>query len=428
MQNNSLPPSPHGSSRDLMRRPLDFFLTISRTYGDIVCYRPAPEPAYLVNHPDYIRHVLVDNYKNYSKETYINQMFKKVVADGLLVSEGETWRRQRRMMQPAFHQQRIAGLSELVVAETSKMLEKWSAQEDEPVDISREMSVLTLSIITKALFGVDIGSHAAAVGQAVNLGGDLLEKPRHPRFQKALETVEEVVQHIITERRKTGKDTGDLLSMLLDAQDEETGATMDDRQLRHQVVTLLLAGYETTANALTWTWYLLAQHPEVADKVREEVDRELKGCRPTYTDLVRLPYTLQVFQEGMRLYPSAWILGRKALHDDEIGGYPVAAGTIVAISPYTMHRHPGYWENPDDFDPDRFSPERSAGRHRFAYLPFGAGPRQCIGNRFALMEAHLIIAAVSQRYRMELLPGQDIHPQPIFILRPDREIWMKLQS
>lgn len=428
MPKNSLPPSPHGSSRELMRRPLDFFLTLTRTYGDIVCYRPAPEPAYLINHPDYIRHVLVDNNKNYSKETYINQMFKNVVADGLLVSEGDVWRQQRRMMQPAFHQQRIAGLSELVVTETVDMLERWRGLEGQALDISREMSVLTLSIITKALFGIDIGSHAAEVGQAVNLGADLLEKPRHPRFQTAMQTIESVVQHIITERRQGGKDMGDLLSMLLAAQDEETGVMMDDRQLRNQVMTLLLAGYETTANALTWTWYLLAQHPQVSLKIQEEVTRELGGCLPAYTDLARLPYTLQVFEEAMRLYSPAWILGRKALADDEIGGYTVPAGTIIAISPYTMHRHPGFWENPDEFDPDRFSPERSIGRHRFAYLPFGAGPRQCIGNRFALMEAHLIIAAISQRYLMELVPDQEIHPQPIFILRPDREIWMNLHS
>ena len=425
-----LPPEPSGSLRDIVRDPLRFFLTLTRQYGDVVRYRPAPEPAYLINHPEDIKQVLVLNNHNYTKETYINHMFKSAVADGLLTSEGEVWRQQRRLIQPAFHRQRIDNLGGLMIEETGKLLKKWSeyASKGQAIDIASEMSTLTLSITGKALFGVDLGSRASSVGHAVDMAADLLEKPRHARFQEAFDSTDRIVYGIIEERRKSNLDTGDVLSLLLTARDEETGQGMSDQQLRDQVITLLLAGYDTTASAITWTWYLLSQNPSITDKLYDEVDRVLAGRLPEYEDLSDMPYSRMVFDEALRYYPPAWILGRKALEDDELGGYDIPGGTIIAISPFAVHRHKDFWEDPEKFDPERFSPERSEGRHHFAYLPFGAGPRQCIGNNFALMEAGLIIAMIAQRYRLQLVPGQTIKPEPIFILRPPRQLMMTLQE
>lgn len=425
------PPSPRGSLRQLVRDPLAYYLSLAREYGDLVCYRPAPEPAYLVNHPDYIKHVLVDNNRNYTKDTYINQMFKAQVGDGLLTSEGDAWRRQRRLMQPAFHQQRTFKLDTVITGAASRMLDRWEVRRaaGHTLDIAAEMATLTLSITTRALFGVDIGEEVNAVGEAVNVGADLLEKsPRHPRFQTGMQTVERVVDRIIAERRRPGGGSEDLLATLMQARDEETGTGMDDRQLRSQVMTLLLAGYETTASALAWTWFLVAQHPAVLEKLRREAQQVVGDRLPASADLQDLAYTRMVFEEAMRLYPPAWILGRRALGEDKIDGYSVPANTILAVSPYLMHRHPGFWTDPEAFDPERFTPERSAGRHRFAYIPFGAGPRLCIGNNFAMIEAQLIIALVACRYRLRLEPGQEIKPEPIFILRPNGPILMTLES
>ncbi len=426
---HKLPPEPSGSLRELVRDPLRFFLTLTRQYGDVVRYRAAPEPAFLINHPDDIKQVLVLNNHNYTKETYINHMFKSAVADGLLTSEGEVWRQQRRLIQPAFHRQRIANLGGLVMKEVNKLLERWNdfTNQGQAIDITSEMSSLTLSITGKALFGVDLGSRAGSVGQAVDMAADLLEKPRHARFKEAFDSVDRIVYGIIEERRKSENDTGDVLSLLLQARDEETGKGMSDQQLRDQVITLLLAGYDTTASAITWTWYLLSQHPTIASKLYAEIERTLADRQPTYEDLAEMPYSRMVFDEALRFYPPAWILGRKAIDDDELGGYFIPAGTIIAISPYAVHRHPGFWEEPETFDPERFSMERSDGRHHFAYLPFGAGPRQCIGNNFALMEAGLIITSIAQKYRLHLVPGQTIKPEPIFILRPPRQLMMTLE-
>jgi cytochrome P450 len=275
---------------------------------------------------------------------------------------------------------------------------------------------------------VDLSDKASTVGQAVNMAADLLEKPRQPRFQEALAVIEQIVFGIINERRRSNQDTGDLLSALLLTRDEETGQGMDDQQLRNQVITLLLAGYETTATALTWTWYLLSQHPEIQRRLHGEAASVLDGRLPAYSDLPRLGYVQMMFEEVMRLYPPAWIMGRRALGNDMIGGYFIPHDSIIAISPFTLHRHPGFWEQPEVFDPERFSPERSAGRHRFAYLPFGAGPRQCIGNNFAMLEAQLIIAAIAQMFALQLLPGQSIRTEPLFILRPNGAVMMTVHE
>jgi cytochrome P450 len=424
------PPAPHLRARELLRDPLNFFLTLTRDYGDVVCYRSAPEPAYLINHPDLVKQILVDNNRNYTKETYTNRAFKAVVSDGLLTSEGEVWRKQRRLMQPAFHQQRLAKFDAVITDATEVMLDHWQElfELHEPVYIAREMAALTLTITTHILFGVDLGEDINLVGIAMDKGLALIEKPTHPDFIESLQIIDGIVKRIIAERRQAPDETNDLLSILLHAQDEDTGEMMNDQQLRDQVFTLLLAGYETTASALTWAWYLLSQNSEIVQQIREEVEGVLQDRTPTYADTLDLEYTLCVFKEVLRLYPSAWVLGRKAINADRLGEYLIPADGTLAISPYTLHRHLEFWDQPDIFDPSRFLPEASAHRHRFAYIPFGGGPRQCIGNNLALLEAQLIISMVVRRFTLHLIDDHPIKPSAHFVLRPDRNILMELEA
>jgi cytochrome P450 len=426
-----LPPAPsRGSLREFVRDPLRFFTSMTTEYGDIVCYRPAPDTAYLINHPDFVRHVLVDNNRNYSKETHTNQIFHKFVAGGLLTSEGDTWRQQRRMMQPAFHHTRLEPLDVMIAAATDSTVQRWRGfhQGGEPIDVAREMSALTLTVTTRALFGVNLGDEVREIGEMVNRAIALLEKPSDPRLKESVEGLTAVVDRIIQQRRREFRDGGDLLSSMMLAHDPDTGEGMSDEQLRNQILTLMLAGYDTTASALTWTWYLLSQNPAAAERVRAEVRQSLNGRAPRYADLEQLPYTRMVLNESLRLYPPAWTLGRRARGEDEIGGYYIAPNSVIAICIYALHRHPGFWSEPEAFDPERFSPENSAGRHRFAYVPFGAGPRQCIGNNFGLMEASLIIAGIAQHFDLRLMPGIEVQPQALFVLRPARDLMMSLHA
>ena len=429
--NHRLPPTVSGHSiREMVREPLNFFKNIVTQYGDIVCYRPAPEPAYLLNHPDYVRHVLVDNNRNYSKTTSSNLLFNKVVGEGLLTSEGETWRKQRRMMQPAFHHTRIEKLDGMIVDATQSMLNAWQLAFDsnQPIDIAREMAALTLTVTTRSLFGVDLGDEVREVGEIINRAANYLEKPSNPHLIQSAQDFGAVVDRIIRQRRQNFKDGGDLLSSMLLARDENTGAAMDDAQLRNQVMTLMLAGYETTASTLTWTWYLLSQNPGAMDRLRREVTGILQGRPPRYPDLERMPYISMVLDESLRLFSPAWTMGWRAIGEDEIGGYYIPANTVIAICLYTLHRHPNFWDQPDVFDPERFSPENIKRRNKFVYIPFGARPRQCIDNNFGLMEAALVVACVLQRFELHLMPGADIQPQALFVLRPNRDMMMSLHS
>jgi cytochrome P450 len=425
-----MPPIPQRSARELVRNPLGFFSTLTHEYGDIVCYRPAPETAYLLNHPDYVRHVLVDNNRNYSKDTFSNQIFKRVMGNGLITAEGDDWRWQRRLMQPAFHHTRLEKLDGLIVEAAQAMLDRWQEhyERGEPVDIARQMASLTLTVTARALFGVNLGEQVNQVGEIVNRAALLFEKPSNPALQQSAAEFRAVVDEIVQERRSDFQDTGDLLSSMMLARDETSGAGMDDEQLRNQLGGLLLAGYETTANALTWTWYLLSQNLWAVERLRREVDLALDGKTPRYPDLERMPYLRQVLDESLRLYPPAWIIGRRALGEDSIGGYYVAPDTVLAISIYTLHRHPAFWENPNTFDPQHFAPKAVAGRHKYAYIPFGGGPRQCIGNGFGLLEASLIMACVAQRFELRLVPGIEVQPQAIFVLRPNRDLLMSLHT
>jgi cytochrome P450 len=445
----TVPPGPPsrfllGNAADVRQRGAHrFALDNLRQYGNICHYRILRWPVYLISHPDYIKHVLQDNQRNYGKDTFAYRALRLILGYGLVTSQGDFWLRQRRLAQPAFHRQRIEGFAALMTRATRDMLNRWDtyAQNDEPFDLAQEMTQLTLRIAGETLFGIDLTDAADEVGNAVTLGLQevmrrlmrhfalplSLPTPKNRRFSVALQTLDKVVYSIIAERRRAPKDNGDLLSMLMLAQDEETRERMTDQQLRDEIMTMMLAGHETTANALIWTWYLLTQHPDVEARLATELTEVLQRRTPTIDDLPHLPYTLMVIQESMRLYPPIYIFSRRAIQDDEIGGYRVPAGTTVSMSPFAMHRHPDYWDDPETFVPERFHLDRIAAQHRFTYIPFAAGPRQCIGQAFALTEIQLVLAAIAQRYRLRLVPGCLIEAQAAITLRPRYGMQVRLE-
>ncbi len=403
-----------------------------------------PTSAVLVFHPDGVQHVLQDNHANYTKQTRAFAGLKPLLGNGLLVSDGDFWLRQRRLMQPAFHRQQINTFAEMMIAETDAMLDRWARanQPGKPINVQHEMMRLTLAIVTQALFGSKVGDPDGTLGKNIGiLLGDSTFRFDHPfypplwaptgqnrRFKKARAELDRVIYSLIASRRSAAAEQHDLLNLLMAAQDPASGQGMSDTQLRDEVMTLFLAGHETTAVSLSWTLYLLSQHPQVEARLRDELDETLGGRPPTLGDLPALSYTRMVLDESMRLYPPAWITERKALADDEICGYSVPAGTTVVVSPFATHRHVHFWTDPEVFDPQRFSAERSAGRPRYAYFPFGGGPRQCIGNNFALIEAQLILALIVQRCRLEMAPGWKVEPEPLVTLRPKGGLWMVLNQ
>jgi cytochrome P450 len=421
-----------GSANEMQRDPLGF-LTRTHQFGDVVRMRFVFSHAYLVYHPDEVKHVLQENHRNYNKDLFTYKLLQPFLGAGLLINDGESWLHQRRLMQPAFHRKRLAAYGALMSGAARATLERWQARPDcdAPLNVAEEMMRLTLRIVGQALFSMDLSDETSTVSQAVTrllalLGEYMyapfppfsLPTPRNRRAQQAIGMLDQVVYSIINERCQHNTDTGDLLSMLLLARDEETGQGMNDRQVRDEVMTLLTAGHETTANALTWTWYLLAQHPDVERRLHDELNELLGGRLPTVDDLAHLSSTRMILEESLRLYPPACVFSRKALADDELGGYAIPANSMIVLSPYATHRHPAVWERPEEFDPERFTPERAASRPHFAYFPFGGGPRLCIGSNFAMMEAQLILATVAQRYRLRLVPAHTVEPQFLVTLRP----------
>ena len=431
------PPGPRGYPvlgvlPHLRSNPIRTFLDAADRYGDLVHLKAGPYHGFLACDPADIKHVLQDNARNYHKSPLYDRL-RDSLGNGLLTSEDSFWLRQRRLAQPAFHRQRVQAMAEAMVDCTRQMLERWDgiASRGDAIDIVAEMMALTQAIIVRTMFSTDLGATAAIVNRTwpiINrrIGETFwstkletsLPLPANRRFWRALRELETVVYQIIADRRKTRRDESDLLSMFLAARDEETGAGMTDRQLRDEVVTMLLAGHETTSLALSWTYYLLSQHPEVEQGIADEVERVIGDGQPGFEHLDRLICTRRAIEESLRLYPPAWGFSRRALGDDGIGGYRVPRGSLVFVIPFVIHRRPKLWPNPDRFDPDRFTPEQEAQRPRFAYIPFGGGPRGCIGNQFAMVEAQLIVAAVAQRYRIELVRDQDIRPEPLITLRP----------
>ncbi len=445
MARSATPPGPRGhlvlgSLREVQRDPLGMLRDGFRDHGDVVRLRFGTTRALLLAHPEHIGRVLHDNHRNYDKHNVDYAVLRRLLGNGLLTSDGEFWRRQRRLMAPMFHRQRVAGFCNLMVNSTLEMLERWDpmARSGESFDIAAEMTRLTLPIVAKALFSADVSDDAEAIGAALTevnrqLGEFslldmfwMIPTPRKRRFRAAVQTLDEVVGKIIDARRRATHRNEDLLSMLLDAVDEETSKGMTPRQVRDEVLTVLLAGHETTANALAWTWYLLARNLAAENKLHDEIASTLGERAPGAPDLPQLRYTRMVIEESMRLYPPAWAISRNAIGEDEIGGYPVRPRTNIIICSFVTHRHPSFWEEPERFDPERFSSERSQRRPDFAYLPFGGGPRICIGNAFATTEAQLVVATIAQRYRLRLVPGHPVELHPLITLRPRHGIRMTL--
>jgi cytochrome P450 len=415
---------------------------LSTEYGDIAFLPIGSLPVYVVSHPDGVKHVLQDQNRRYSKNTIQYNALSTITGRGLLTSDGAFWLRQRRLAQPAFSRPRLMAMDTIVVPATLTMLESWDekARRGEAIEVDGEMMRLTLEIVGKALFSIDLSREAGRLTSAVLTALDhivyrarnvvvpppFIPTPRNLRFRSALRVLDQSVYAMIADRRRADSPGTDLLGMLLQARDEETGQPMSDEHVRDEVLTMLIAGHETVASALTWTWYLLAGSPDARACLGEEVQRALKGRMPTTADLPALPYTAQVFSEALRLYPPAWVITRRAIEADELLGYPVPEGALVIISPYAVHRRPDFWEDPQAFHPERFG--RASEQHRFAYIPFGGGPRLCIGSGFAAVEAHLIMAMVAQRFELELAPSARVQVDALVTLRPHDGLPMLARS
>ncbi|MEO5916558.1 MAG: cytochrome P450 [Luteolibacter sp.] len=429
-----------GNLRDFRSDVLGLVMKSAAEYGDIVRCRLGPNVIHLLNHPDHVEHVLQRRSANYDKQTRSSDTIRSISGESLLTASGEFWKRQRRMDQPAFHHQQIAGFTRKMTDAAENMLDRWQnhSPPGSAIDIASEMSRLTYSIVGRTLFSFDTGTDAEVIEQAMwvmlphvfkRLGHivqvpDWFPSPANRRFRKSLAEVDRVVYQIIARHREAmenGTPDNDLLAMLIQARDPETEAALSDTQLRNETITFLLAGHETTANALTWTFHLLSQHPEVERQLIDEIRSVLGDRTPVLEDMPKLTYTKRVIQESMRLYPPIWIIERHAIDEDEIGGFHIPAGSSVVISPYALHRHPAFWERPEDFDPSRFeSPPPEA------YIPFGAGPRFCIGHEFAMLEARLITVMVMQAYQLRMVPGHPVEPMPDITLRSRHGMMMTL--
>lgn len=429
------PPGPKGkplfgSLLDFRRDMPGFLAKVAKKYGDIVYFKLGPQKAFLLNHPDIIKDVLVTHYRNFLKGPGIERS-KPLLGNGLLNSEGDFHLRQRRIIQPVFNQTRIATYGKVMVEYAYNTSERW--EEGATLDMHNEMMRLTLAIVGKTLFDADVDTEAGEISRAVNefilrfprsmlpFSGllDKLPLPSNRRIKKSLQRLDSTIYRMIDERRVSKKGEGDLLTMLLLAKDEEGDrGGMTDLQVRDEAMTLFLAGHETMANALTWTWYLLSQYPEVEDQLHQVLDTVLESRMPSVEDFEKLSYTRMVFAEAMRLYPPAWTMARRVRGPYKVGEYVIPADAVVFMSQYVMHRDPRYYPNPFRFEPERWAPEHQASRPQFAYFPFGGGPRRCIGESFAWMEGVLVIATLAQKWKMRLVPGHRVKLQPSITLRP----------
>jgi cytochrome P450 len=439
------PPGPKGSPimgvmRDFNRDQLGFIERTRDEYGDIAWMRFLYVPALFLYHPDDVEYVLVTNARNFIKSMSLrSNFFQRLVGKGLLTSEGEEWKRARRLSQPAFHRERVASYGQVMSNYANRLTAKW--QDGETLDVHPEMMRLTLEIVVQCLFSADVSHDVDDVGATLKelikpfaaqatLGWILnnrLPTPAHLRFHRLARKIDNVVYRIISERRAGGGDKGDLLSMLLAARDED-GSQMSDRQLRDEVMTLFLAGHETTALTLAWSWYLLGTHPEVEERFQAELDEVLGGRPPTAADLPRLKFTEQIAKESMRLYPPAFGLGREAVNDCEIGGYRIPAGTQVFLFQWATQRDPRFYDEPAAFRPERWTEDFIERLPKYAYFPFGGGPRVCIGASFAMMEVILCLAAIGQRFRLELDRDHPVSIYPAMSLRPNDGIKVVVRS
>ncbi|HST49782.1 cytochrome P450 [Jatrophihabitans sp.] len=399
-------------------------------YGDAVRMAIGPKVLYFFNSPEYAKHVLADNAGNYHKGIGLVQA-KRAIGDGLLTSDGPLWRKQRKMIQPVFQAKRIAQQAGVIAAEAGQLVERLQRRAGTgPVDITEEMTGLTLGVLGQALLDADLSAYAGvghsfeavqdqAMFEMVTLGmvPMWMPLPKQLRFRKARENLERVVNGLVADRLARGSDGDDVMSRLIDSTRREADPEVGRQRMRDELVTLLLAGHETTASTLSWTFFLLDKHPAVWQRLHDEAVEVLGDRPPEYEDLHRLTYTSMVIEEVMRLYPPVWILPRLAQADDEIGGYFVPAGADVVVCPYTIHRHPRLWTDPERFDPERFNPARTSARSSYAYIPFGAGPRFCVGNHLGMMEAVFVLASVVRKLRLATQPGYRVAPEPMLSLR-----------
>lgn len=420
----------------LHKSPFAMLSQIARDHGDFVRLKIGPKSVYLVSDPALFQHILRDQVKIYRKSQFLYNAAKPMVGEGLLTSEGETWLRQRRMIQPYFHRQRIAVFARMMTDVITATMAAWDASGETNIDLGAYMAQITVEIVSRTLFGTatldaeeinTLGRDMMSAANYVALRGYLpfipqsIPLPGHGRFQSAIERLTKAVNTIIEAGKQSGEDDS-LIMMLLEAVDEETGQRMSRQQLFDEVMTIFSAGFETTATTLTWLWVLLAQHPDVERKLRDEVRTVLEGRVPTVEDVPKLTYCRQVLQESMRYYPPIPMLPRTATADDVAEGYRVPKDSIFLMFYYGAHHNPKHWNAPEAFDPERFSTANRDTRHRFAYVPFSAGPRQCIGSDFAMMEGTLVLAMMIQRYHIELAPDQVIQPNLSATLKPSRDI------
>jgi cytochrome P450 len=421
----------------MQQNPLDYFTAMAQKYGDVSGMRIGKFRSLFINHPDLIEDVLVNNARKYHKGRILRAN-KYLFGEGLLTSEGDFWLRQRRLAQPAFHRARVNAYAATMAEYTEQLIATWRNGEER--DIHEEMMQLALRIVSKTLFDADVTRDAKEVGEtldvlldiAANFGRTILvplwvPSPRNIRAKLGIKRLEKVIYRVIADRRASGRDAGDLLSILLQAQDED-GMHMNDRQLRDETITLFLAGHETTANTLAWTWWLLAQNPAVEKKFHDELDDVLKGRAPEVDDLPKLAYLSNVLTESLRLYPTAWGMARLAAEEHEIAGYPVRRGYGVAFAQWVIHRDARWFDDPLEFRPERWENGLARQLPRFAYFPFGGGPRQCIGNTFALMEASVVLATIGRKFRFVLAPGHKVTPLASITLRPKTGIQVTLAA
>jgi cytochrome P450 len=441
----NLPPTVNGQELlfnlgAIQKDTLGYLMSIASQKGDVVRFEAGPVAAYFLNQPEAVKHVLQDNHHNYTKNTIQYNALATITGRGLLTSDGPEWFKHRRMEQPAFARTRLMTLDQVVMPAVERMVSGW--RDGGEIDVDGEMMRLALEIVGKALFGVDLSREARQLTQAVITAldhivhrarsplslPDFFPTPENIRFKRAVRTLDLAVQDIIAARQTTGELGEDMLGMLLKARDEN-GQPLSDQQVRDEVITLLIAGHETSASALTWSWYLLAQNPAAWQTMRQEVENVLGGRRPGCLDLENLAFTGRVFSETLRLYPPAWLITRRAIEADQISGYDLPPKALVILSPYTLQRNKRYWEDPEQFLPQRFEAARTEGRPRYAYVPFGGGPRLCIGSGFAQIESQLILAAVTQNWRLELPENQPaVKADALVTIRPRGGLVMRVRS
>lgn len=431
-----VPPGPPnraapGILRELRADRLGLMSRAVEEYGDAVRVAIGPKKLYIFNHPDHAKHVLADNAANYHKGIGYTEA-KRALGDGLLTSEGALWKEQRRTIQPVFQHKRIAGRAEVIIDEALRLVDRLRARQGAgPVDVLEEITALTLGVLGDTLLDTDLGAYES-VGHSFEIVQDQamfeletlglvpqwIPLKGQRRFRTARADLERIVGLLVEQRKANPIAAGDdVLTRLIASTGKETDRRVADRRMRDELVTLLLAGHETTASTVGWTLHMVSQHPEVRQRLHEEAVAVFGDRRPSYEDLPQLRYTNMVLQETMRLYPPVWILPRRALADDEVGGYHVPAGAEVLICPYTLHRHPRYWPEPDRFNPERFDPDVKSDRPRYAHIPFGAGPRFCVGNHLGMMEATFVISALMRELRLEKAPGFETKPEPMMSLR-----------